>query len=318
MPFVVVKSDIEQLIWSGRRVSVAKVNTIKFAHLTRTGTTLANLKDTACRGTGRINCEESEVGWEKGMVIRGVLAMSIRNLVIMLLLVLMAVPYVFAMEEKYVARRQGLVRIIEDDVRRTSARLGKATLDTRVLDALRTVPRHEFVRPHLRPLAYNNRPLPIGHGQTISQPYIVAVMTDLLNVDKDDIVLEVGTGSGYQAAVLAGLVAQVYSIEIIQELATEASQRLQRLGYQNIQTRVGDGYYGWKEHAPFDTIVVTAAAGSIPPPLLQQLRPGGRMVIPVGSPFLTQQLMLVQKDENGQIKTRQVLPVAFVPLTGKH
>jgi protein-L-isoaspartate(D-aspartate) O-methyltransferase len=255
---------------------------------------------------------------EKGRAGIGVLVRLSRNLLVVMLLVLLSVSGVVAVDDQYTARRQRMVGLIEDDVRQTSARLGKARLDRRVLDALRTVPRHEFVRRHLRPLAYNNRPLPIGYGQTISQPYIVAVMTDLLNVDQDDVVLEVGTGSGYQAAVLAALGTRVYSIEIIQELAAEASQRLLRLGYKNVQTRVGDGYYGWEEHAPFDAIVVTAAAGSIPPPLLQQLKPGGRMVIPVGSPFLTQQLMLVQKDENGRIKTRQVLPVAFVPLTGKH
>jgi protein-L-isoaspartate(D-aspartate) O-methyltransferase len=163
-------------------------------------------------------------------------------------------------------------------------------------------------------LAYANRPLPIGHGQTISQPYIVAVMTDLLGVDRDDVVLEVGTGSGYQTAILAQLGQHVYTMEIIQELADEARERLQRLGYTNISTRVGDGYYGWEEHAPFDAIMVTAAASHIPPPLLRQLKPGGHMVIPVGGPFLTQQLLLVSKDTDGQITTRQVLPVAFVPL----
>ena len=240
-----------------------------------------------------------------------------RNLLRMLL-GLMGTACVAAVDGKYAARRQRMVRIIKDDVRRTSARLGKTALDTSVLDALRTVPRHEFVQPYLRRLAYTNRPLPIGHGQTISQPYIVAVMTDLFSVEKDDIVLEVGTGSGYQAAILAALVQHVYSIEIIPELAAAARQRLRRLGYENIQTRVGDGYYGWAEHAPFDAIIVTAAASSIPPPLLKQLKPGGRMVIPVGSPFLTQHFMLVHKDEGGQVKTRQVLPVTFVPLIGKH
>lgn len=236
----------------------------------------------------------------------------------MLLLGLLGLGVVAAGDDQYAAQRQRMVRIIEDDVRRTSVRLGKTALDTRVLDALRTVPRHEFVQPYLRRLAYANRPLPIGHGQTISQPYIVAVMTDLLSLEKDDVVLEVGTGSGYQAAILAALVQRVYSIEIIPELAAGASKRLQRLGYDNIQTRIGDGYYGWQAHAPFDAIVVTAAAGSVPPPLLEQLKPGGRMVIPVGSPFLTQQLMLVYKDEVGRVKTRQVLPVAFVPLIGAH
>ncbi len=241
-----------------------------------------------------------------------------KSLMIVMLLGLGGAASTATLDEIYDARRQRMVRSIADDVRDTSARLGKTALATNVLEALRTVPRHEFVPPHLRRFAYANRPLPIGHGQTISQPYIVAVMTDLLGVDNDDIVLEVGTGSGYQAAVLAELVQRVYSIEIIPELAAEAQERLQRLGYTTVQTRVGDGYYGWEEHAPFDAIIVTAAASFIPPPLVKQLKPGGRMVIPVGNPFLTQQLMLVQKDAVGQIQTRQILPVAFVPLTGKH
>lgn len=246
------------------------------------------------------------------------MSMFRKSLMILVLLSLGGVTCGAAIDEKYDARRQRMVRIIADDVRHTSARLGKTALATSVLNALRTVPRHEFVQPHLRRLAYANRPLPIGHGQTISQPYIVAVMTDLLGVGKDDIVLEVGTGSGYQAAILAEVAQRVYSIEIIPELAAEARERLQRLGYTSVQTRVGDGYYGWEEHAPFDAIIVTATSGTIPPPLVKQLKPGGRMVIPVGSPFLTQQLMLVHKDASGQIHTRQILPVAFVPLTGKH
>jgi protein-L-isoaspartate(D-aspartate) O-methyltransferase len=235
-----------------------------------------------------------------------------------MLFALVGVVCAATLDGKYAARRQRMVRTIEIEVKRTSVRLGMSALDTRVLDAVRTVPRHEFVQPHLRRLAYTNRPLPIGYGQTISQPYIVAVMTDLLDVGKDDVVLEIGTGSGYQASILAELVQQVYSIEIIPELGEKARKRLLRLGYENIETRVGDGYFGWKEHAPFDAIMITAAASHIPPPLLDQLKPGGRMVIPVGSPFLTQQLMLVHKDADGLVKTRQVLPVAFVPLRGKH
>ena len=216
----------------------------------------------------------------------------------------------------YEGLRQRMVDDIASEVRGTSARLSKPGLDTRVLKVMRTVPRHEFVPSPLQAEAYAHRPLPIGYGQTISQPYIVAVMTALLDVDRDSRVLEVGTGSGYQAAVLAELVQHVYSIEIIPELADIARERLQRLGYTNTTTRAGDGYYGWEEHAPFDAIIVTAAASHIPPPLLRQLKPGGRMVIPVGSAFLTQYLMLVHKDHAGQVKTRQVLPVAFVPLTG--
>jgi protein-L-isoaspartate(D-aspartate) O-methyltransferase len=209
-----------------------------------------------------------------------------------------------------------MVDDIARDVQSTSARLSTPGLDTRVLTVMRTVPRHEFVPPQLQAEAYTHRPLPIGYGQTIAQPSLVAVMTVLLDVDHDSRVLEVGTGSGYQAAILAALVQHVYSIEIIPELADTARERLQRLGYTNTTTRAGDGYYGWEEHAPFDAIIVTAAASHLPPPLLRQLKPGGRMVIPVGSAFLTQYLMLVHKDHAGQVTTRQVLPVAFVPLTG--
>jgi protein-L-isoaspartate(D-aspartate) O-methyltransferase len=179
------------------------------------------------------------------------------------------------------------------------------------------VPRHEFVPESERRYAYENRPLPIGHGQTISQPYIVAIMTDLMKLEPGDRVLEIGTGSGYQAAVLAELVQQVYSIEIISELARSARDVLDRLGYEQVKTRVGDGYYGWQERAPFDAIIVTAAADHVPPPLIKQLKTGGHMLIPVGSRFMTQQLILVTKGDDG-ITTRLLLPVRFVPLTGEH
>ena len=208
--------------------------------------------------------------------------------------------------------------MIEADVRQTARRIGKRALDERVMEAMATIPRHKFVRDKEKVYAYQNRPLPIGHGQTISQPYIVALMTDLLEVGPDASVLEIGTGSGYQAAVLSGLVKNVYSIEIIEPLGTRAANRLEQLGYDNVQTRIGDGYDGWEESAPFDGIMVTAAASHIPPPLLKQLKPDGRMIIPVGSPFLTQQLLLVTKDTDGKIRTRQILPVRFVPFTGKH
>ncbi len=161
-----------------------------------------------------------------------------------------------------------------------------------------------------------NRPLPIGHGQTISQPYIVALMTELLAPKAGDVVLEVGTGSGYQAAVLAELGARVYTIEIVPPLANSAALRLEQLGYSNVEVRLGDGYYGWPEHAPFDGIIVTAAANAIPPPLIEQLKPGGRMLIPVGAPFSAQELIVLVKDTKGKVSTRSVLPVAFVPLTG--
>ena len=195
---------------------------------------------------------------------------------------------------------------------------GEEALDEDVMRALGTVERHEFVPARQKPFAYENRPLPIGHGQTISQPYIVAMMTDLIEPGHDDIVLEIGTGSGYQAAILAKLVQRVYSIEIIKPLADEATARLARLGYANVTTKLGDGYYGWEEHAPFDAIVVTAASSHIPPSLVQQLRPGGRMIIPVGGQFMTQQLLLLEKTKDDEIITRQIAPVLFVPLTGKH
>lgn len=220
--------------------------------------------------------------------------------------------------DDYTQARQQLVQEIEDDVRATSLYLDKQALDPRVMKAMGDVLRHEFVPLIDRRFAYFNRPLPIGHGQTISQPYLVAVMTDLLRSAPDHRVLEIGTGSGYQAAILAELVKEVYSIEIIKPLGEQAKQRLARLGYENISTKIGDGYYGWEEKAPFDAIVVTAAASHIPPPLIKQLKVGGRMVIPVGSQFMTQQLLLVTKGKGNKITTRQILPVRFVPLTGKH
>jgi protein-L-isoaspartate(D-aspartate) O-methyltransferase len=220
--------------------------------------------------------------------------------------------------DRYAAARRALVAAIEETVRETAGHIGRDSMDPRVMAVLAEVPRHEFVPQDQRPHAYENRPLPIGHGQTISQPYIVALMTDLLKPQPEHRVLEIGTGSGYQAAVLARLVKEVYSIEIITELGRQATERLQRLGYDNVTVRTGDGYFGWEEQAPFDGIVVTAAADHIPPPLIRQLKPGGRMVIPVGSRFMVQQLVLVEKDAGGAATTRQILPVLFVPLTGGH
>lgn len=193
---------------------------------------------------------------------------------------------------------------------------GDRQLDESVLDALRTVPRHLFVPPRLRGYAYDNHALEIGHDQTISQPFIVAVMTQVLEPEKDDVVLEVGTGSGYQAAILATLVRHVYSIEIVAPLARQASERLKNLGYGNVTVRQGDGYAGWPEHAPFDAIIVTARARRIPPPLVDQLKAGGRMVIPIGSASAYQELLLVEKRPDGKIRTRSLGPVVFVPLTG--
>jgi protein-L-isoaspartate(D-aspartate) O-methyltransferase len=185
-----------------------------------------------------------------------------------------------------------------------------------VLEAMRQVPRHLFVAPELQRAAYADRPLPIGYGQTISQPYIVALMTEALQLRAGAKVLEVGTGSGYQAAVLSELTPRVLTIEIIHALGEEARQRLQRLGYYTVRVRIGDGYFGWPEEAPFDGIIVTCAAGHIPPPLVDQLRPGGRMVIPVGGLYEVQRLMVVSKDERGAIQTKELLPVLFVPMRG--
>ena len=231
---------------------------------------------------------------------------------------LLAAVLLFAMpavaDEDFAALREELV----DEVRTYAGYAGDAPFSDEVLATLGRVERHLFVPPGQVRYAYENRPLPIGHGQTISQPYIVALMTDLLEPDENDVVLEVGTGSGYQAAVLAEVVGHVYSIEIIEPLATSAAERLERLSYDNVTTKLGDGYYGWEEHAPFDSIIVTAAASHVPPPLIGQLKPGGRMVIPVGGRFMTQLLLLLEKGDDGEIVTRQIGAVRFVPLTGKH
>ena len=214
--------------------------------------------------------------------------------------------------------RQAMVAKVVELGRAFGPGMGKGVLDPRVLQVLGRVPRHEFVPPLLRAYAYDNRPLPIGHGQTISQPYIVAVMTDLLALEPGQSVLEIGTGSGYQAAVLAELGAKVSSIEIVEPLAKEAAERLWRLGYGEVMTKVGDGYDGWPQQAPFDAIIVTAAASHVPPPLVRQLKPGGRMVIPVGAPFQPQQLLLLEKHADGTVTMRQLMAVSFVPLSGGH
>jgi len=206
-------------------------------------------------------------------------------------------------------RRQMVAQIAAQTIFLT-ARLGKASLDRRVLDVIGQVPRHEFVRLELQPLAYADMPLPSGFDKTISQPFIVALMTDLLNLQSTDTVLEIGTGLGYQAAILAELAQNVYSVEIIEELALEARQRLARQGYTNIEVRVGDGRIGWSEHAPFDKIIVTAAPDLVPATLLYQLKPGGKMVVPAGLPD-TQQLLLVDKDAAGMTTTKEILPVRF-------
>lgn len=219
------------------------------------------------------------------------------------------------MEDTYMER---MMADIEAEVRMTRDYTGMASLDARVLEAMRSIPRHEFVPGKNRYIAYQNGPASIGCGQTISQPYIVALMTSLLQLQADDKVLEVGTGSGYQAAVLSKLCREVYSLEIIAELAESSRKRLQELEYNNITVRHGDGYYGWPEKQPFDAIIVTAAAHHVPEPLLAQLRPGGRMVIPVGSPGWAQELVLITKNKQGEIALNIILSVAFVPLTGEH
>ncbi len=214
--------------------------------------------------------------------------------------------------------REQMLQDIDREVRITRREIGKDALDPRVMAAMKRVPRHEFVPNEVRDRAYENGPVPIGHGQTISQPYIVALMTDLLEPEPDDVILEVGTGSGYQAAVLAELVKKVYSIEFVPELAEAVQARLRRLGYTNVEVHQGDGYYGLPEHAPYDGILVTAATPYIPPPLVEQLKPGARLVIPVGEPYYHQDLVVVEKTAEGGIETRKVLAVAFVPLVGDH
>ena len=210
-----------------------------------------------------------------------------------------------------------MLKDIEREVQYTRKMIGKDALDPRVMAVMANTPRHEFVPKSFLNAAFNNGPLPIGHGQTISQPYIVALMTDMLELEADDIVLEIGTGSGYQTAVLSQLCKQVYTIEYLPALADAAKVRLQRLGYANIECRTGNGYDGWPEHAPYDGIIVTAAASHIPRPLVEQLKPGGHLVIPVGRAHMYQELALVNKDENGEISVKDVLGVAFVPLQGE-
>jgi protein-L-isoaspartate(D-aspartate) O-methyltransferase len=191
--------------------------------------------------------------------------------------------------------------------------MGKSSFDARVIEVMGRIPRHEFVPIELQAYSYINSPLPVGYGKTVSQPFIIALMTDLLDPQAGDTVLEVGAGVGYQAAILAELVKQVYSIDIIEELALETRKRLQRLGYRNVEVGVGNGYYGWSEHAPFDKIMVTAAPDLIPPPLIEQLKPGGRIVIPTGIPD-KQQLVVLEKSADDRLTTREVLPVRFSEL----
>ena len=209
-------------------------------------------------------------------------------------------------------RQQMIAEVVADAVFLTP-QIGKSSFDARVIEVMGRIPRHEFVPVELQAYSYINSPLPVGYGKTVSQPFIIALMTDLLEPHAGDTVLEVGAGVGYQAAILSELVKQVYSIELIEELALQTRRRLQRLGYRNIEIGVGNGYYGWSEHAPFDKIMVTAAPDLIPPPLISQLKPGGRIVIPTGIPD-KQQLVVLEKSADGKLTTREVLAVRFSEL----
>jgi protein-L-isoaspartate(D-aspartate) O-methyltransferase len=220
-------------------------------------------------------------------------------------------------QDGYESQRKRMVEEIASLARETRFETGRATLGESVMAAMAKVPRHEFVPGADRRNAYANRPLPIGLGQTISQPFIVALMTDLMEVKPGDRVLEIGTGSGYQAALLAELAGTVYTIEIVEPLAREAAERLKRLGYRNVVTKSGDGYQGWPEHAPYDAIMVTAAPREVPQPLIDQLKPGGRLVVPVGGQFAGQTLLLIEKQPDGKLTRREILAVRFVPLTNK-
>ena len=211
-------------------------------------------------------------------------------------------------------RLEDMINTVKLEAHDAAPWVGKADIDPLVLEAMTKVPRHEFVPPDVLPSSYENEPLPIGHGQTISQPYLVALMCDLLRLESEDTILEVGTGSGYQTAVLSHLARRVYSIELVRDLADKARARLDRLGYRNIETHWGDGYHGWPEYAPFDGIVVTAAVYEIPQPLIDQLKPSGRLVAPVGMRLQGQDLLVLEKNVEGRIQRHNILPVAFVPL----
>jgi protein-L-isoaspartate(D-aspartate) O-methyltransferase len=224
-------------------------------------------------------------------------------------------PEAAAPQDAYAKQRAEMLAEIAATARATASETSRPRFADAVMAAMGRVPRHRLVPPEQVPYAYENRPLPIGHGQTISQPYIVALMTDLLDPKPSDVVLEIGTGSGYQAAVLAELVAKVYTIEIVAPVGKRAEAQLAALGYRNIAVRIGDGYLGWPEAAPFDGIVVTAAAPHVPQPLVEQLKPGGRLVIPVGAEWQTQELLVIEKRPDGSTATKRTIPVRFVPLT---
>ena len=243
---------------------------------------------------------------------------KIDRLSAVLLILLLGIGDAMADRSSLDSAREALWGDVAFQISRLREELGFARLSAEVGTALRQVPREHFVPEDQRQYAYENRPLPIGYGQTISQPLIVAIMTQLLEIAPGDRVFELGTGSAYQAAVLDTLGADVFSIEIVPELGQSARETLDRLGHDDVKTRIGDGYFGWEEEAPFDAIIVTAASDHIPPPLLRQLKPGGRMLIPIGSRYLTQKLVLVSRDEQGAVRTRELMAVVFVPLTGEH
>jgi protein-L-isoaspartate(D-aspartate) O-methyltransferase len=217
--------------------------------------------------------------------------------------------------EELEALREDMLAVIAAGAFALRDTIGKSAFDERVMTAMGKVPRHEFVPIELQPYAYANVPLPIGLGKTISQPFIVALMTDLLDIKADDSVLEIGTGLGYQTAILAQLARKVYSVEIIEELSQKAKRRLREQGCSNVELKIADGYHGWSEHAPFDKVIVTAAPDLIPPPLIHQLKAGGKMVIPAGLPN-TQQLILAEKLANGRMAMKEILPVRFSHLEG--
>jgi protein-L-isoaspartate(D-aspartate) O-methyltransferase len=230
-----------------------------------------------------------------------------RNIFLLIISLLLPVISLTA-SDPYESKRKAM---IENDIK------GRGIKDKKVLDAMAKIPRHLLVDEHLRGRAYGDHPLPIGEGQTISQPYVVALMTEALKLKLTDRVLEIGTGSGYQAAVLAEIVKKVYTIEIRKSLADKATRRLRELGYNNVEVSYADGYFGWKEYAPFDAIMITAAANHIPPPLVKQLKEGGRLILPLGSTVYYQTLTLVTKKKDGSLDVEQMGPVAFVPMIGE-
>jgi len=239
--------------------------------------------------------------------------LCLRRMAVYGFLVLISIPGSLCAQQEYETARREMLAEVEEMVADTRSYTGIEALDKKVVQAVAAAPRHEFVPPSLRALAYLNNALPIGEGQTISQPYIVALMTHLLGVDENMTVLEIGTGSGYQAAVLAALVRHVYTIEIIESLGKRAEDTLVRLGYDNVTVKIGDGYIGWEEHAPFDAIIVTAAPEEVPQPLIDQLKTGARMVVPVGPQHGYQSLQVLEKQQTGEITVTDILPVGFVP-----